>query len=176
MIRAAMGALKVFKVKLHNWRASQAEMPPIAAPVLEFTELSAMTVPLLRPPNIKEITMTHRLTRDEFDALEQVKKMPKTAKPSACIARNAKHLVGIKYLASRKDGSYALTEKGTEALFIRSCIAGLRALATDADTKLDVAVETFLGRKGHIAASAASGRFEITQKGRECLTDIALNP
>ena len=120
--------------------------------------------------------MTHRLTRDEYDALEQVKKMPKSAKPSACIARNAKHLVGIKFLASRKDGSYALTEKGTEALFISSCIAGLRALATDADAKLDGAVETFLGRKGHIVASTRQGRFEITQKGLECLADIALNP
>lgn len=120
--------------------------------------------------------MTHRLTRDEYDALEQVKNTRKPEKPNACIARNAKHLVGIKFLASRKDGSYTLTEKGTEALFIRSCIAGLRALATDADTKLDVAVETFLGRKGHIAASTLPGRFEITQKGRECLADIALNP
>ncbi len=120
--------------------------------------------------------MTHRLTRDEFDALDQVSKMPKSAKPSACIARNAKHLIGIKFLSHRKDGSYALTEKGTEALFIKKCIAGLRALATDAGTKLDIDVATFLGRKGHIVATPAAGSFEITAKGRECLEDIALNP
>ena len=120
--------------------------------------------------------MSHRLSRDEYDALEQVSKMPKTAKPSACIARNAKHLVGIKFLGSKKDGSYVLTEKGSEALFIRNCIAGLRALASDADTKLDVAVATFLGRKAHIVATAVPGHFEVTPKGHECLADIALNP
>ena len=120
--------------------------------------------------------MSHRLTRDEFDALEQVNKAAKSAKPSACVARNAKHLVGIKFLAHRKDGSYALTEKGSEALLVKNCIAGLRALATDSGTKLDAAVATFLGSKGHIVASAEAGRFEITPKGRECLADIALNP
>jgi hypothetical protein len=120
--------------------------------------------------------MSHSLTRDEFDALEQVRKLPKSAKPGACIARNAKHLVGIKFLAHRKDGSYALTERGSEALFIKHCIAGLRAIATDSDTRLDVAVATFLGRKGHIVESATVGSFEITPKGRECLADIALNP
>ena len=123
--------------------------------------------------------MSHRLSRDEYDALEQVKNAPKpgkTAKPSACIARNAKHLVGIKFLISKKDGSFALTEKGAEALFIKDCIAGLRALSVDAESKLDATVATFLGRKGHIAATATAGHFAITAKGRECLEDIALNP
>ncbi|MBL0123886.1 MAG: hypothetical protein IPP88_14555 [Betaproteobacteria bacterium] len=120
--------------------------------------------------------MTHRLTRDEFAALDEVNKAPKSAKPSACVARNAKHLVGIKFLSHRKDGSYALTEKGTEAILVMNCIAGLRALATDADTQLDPAVTTFLGRKGHIVATAVPGRFEVTPKGHECLADIALNP
>ena len=119
--------------------------------------------------------MTNRLTRDEYDALEQVSRVSKSVKPSACVARNAKHLVGIKFLASRKDGSYMLTEKGTEALFVRNCIAGLRALGDDPGTVLDVAVSTFLGRKGHIVASTTAGRFEITAKGQECLVDIALN-
>jgi len=120
--------------------------------------------------------MTHRLTRDEFAALAEVNKAPKSAKPSACVARNAKHLVGIKFLSHRKDGSYALTEKGTEAILVMNCIAGLRALAADSNTRLDVAVATFLGRKGHIVASTLAGHFEITAKGRECLEDIALNP
>ena len=120
--------------------------------------------------------MSQHLTRDEYDALEQVSKATKAAKPSACVARNAKHLVGIKFLSARKDGSYVLTEKGTEALFIKNCIAGLRALAADADTKLDGAVAAFLGRKGHIVAGVVQGHFEVTPKGRECLADIALNP
>ncbi|MCY7387194.1 MAG: hypothetical protein LH481_03885 [Burkholderiales bacterium] len=120
--------------------------------------------------------MSQRLSRDEYDALEQVSKMPKAGKPNACIARNAKHLIGIKFLSARKDGTYVLTEKGSEALFMKNCIAGLRALETNADTMLDVAVATFLGRKGHIVATTVPGHFEITQKGRECLVDIAQNP
>ncbi len=120
--------------------------------------------------------MSHRLTRDEFDALEQVNQAPKSSKPSACVARNAKHLVGIKFLSSRKDGSYALTEKGNEALLVNKCIAGLRALAADPDARLDAAVANFLGRKGHIVAGDAPGHFAITAKGRECLEDIAQNP
>ncbi len=120
--------------------------------------------------------MTHRLSRDEFDALEQVGKTAKSTRPSACIARNAKRLVGIKFLSVRKDGSYALTEKGHEALLVNKCIAGLRALATDANTPLEAAVASFLGRKGHIVTGTTPGRYEITPKGRECLEDIANNP
>ena len=118
--------------------------------------------------------MNHHLSRDEFDALEEVKRLAKSAKPSACVARNAKHLCGIKLLIHRKDGSYVLTEKGSEALFMHHCINGLRAIAADPATKLDAAVANFLGRKGHITANA--GGFEITAKGRECLVDIANNP
>ncbi len=120
--------------------------------------------------------MSQPLSRDQFDALLQVSVATKNAKPNACIARNAKHLIGIKYLSSRKDGSYALTEKGIEALFINNCIAGLQALALDATTTLDAAVATFLGRKGHIIASTPPGHFSITVKGQECLADIAANP
>lgn len=125
----------------------------------------------MKPP-----ILTQRLSRDEFEALQQVSDMPKSAKPSACVARNARHLVGIKLLTHHKDGSYELTEKGSVALFVKNCIAGLSALAMNADTKLDASVATFLGRKGHIVASAITGRFEITEKGRECLEDIAQNP
>ena len=120
--------------------------------------------------------MSHQLTRDEYDALELVGKKLKTAKPSACIARNAKHLVGINFLSAKKDGSYVLTEKGAEALFIKNCIAGLRALVADANTTLSPDVANFLGRKGHIITAATTGKFEVTPKGRECLADIALNP
>ncbi len=119
--------------------------------------------------------MKQPLSRDQFEALEQVKKLQKGMKPSACIARNAKHLVGIKYLVPRRDGSYALTEEGMEAIFTKNCITGLQAIANDADVKLDVAVAAFLGRKSYIVADGA-GRFSITDKGRECLADIAANP
>jgi predicted transcriptional regulator len=121
--------------------------------------------------------MNSALSRDEFDALFQVRKMgrlEKGSKPSACILRNAKKLVGIKMLIPRRDGSYALTEKGVEALFVNRCITGLRGLATKPGTLLDEDVAAFLERKGFVAATAASG-FEVTPKGHDCLTDMAKN-
>lgn len=119
--------------------------------------------------------MNHRLSKDEFDALAEVNKTPKSIKPSACVARNAKRLLGIKFLIHRKDGSFQLTEKGVEALFVKDCISALRALASVADTKIDARVATFLARKGHIVAGTVPGDLEITPKGRECLEDISLN-
>lgn len=117
----------------------------------------------------------HVLTNDQLAALDEVSRMAKSAKPSACVARNAKHLIGIKLLRHRKDGGFALTESGVEAVFVRSCIAGLRAVAESPDTKLDAAVAAFLGRKGYIA-TGTSGKTAITDRGRECLLDIARNP
>jgi hypothetical protein len=112
------------------------------------------------------------LTIDEYDALGQIGKGPKQARPSACVARNAKRLTGLKYISYQKDGSLALTEKGKQTLFIKSCIDGLRAISTDPLAALPADVATFLGRKGHIAANAATGGFDITQRGRESLADI----
>lgn len=120
--------------------------------------------------------MNHHLSKDEFDALCEVSKAPKASKPSACVARNAKRLLGIKFLLHRKDGSFQLTEKGTEALFVKDCIAALRAITANADTRIDPKVAVFLARKGHIVSSATAGSFDITPKGRECLEDIARNP
>ena len=119
--------------------------------------------------------MNNALSRDEYDALAQVTKMARGAKPSACIARNAKKLVGINLLSPRRDGTYALTDKGEEALFVNRCVRGLRAIADDPSIRLDTDVATFLGRKGHIAPSAVAGYFEVTDKGRDCLADIAEN-
>ena len=117
--------------------------------------------------------MNHHLTRDEFEALEQVSQAKSFDKPSACIARNGKRLVGIKMLSYRKNGTYELTALGAEALFVKDCIAGLRAVAGDAGTKLDARVATFLVRKSYVIAVAATpGRFAISDKGRECLADI----
>ena len=120
--------------------------------------------------------MKQHLSRDQFEALEQVSKLPNGAMHSACVARNGKFLTGIKMLDHRRDGSYALTDKGREALFVKNCIAGLSAVAADNTVKLDADIATFLGRKSYIVAAAVAGRFEITEKGRECLADIALNP
>ncbi len=125
---------------------------------------------------MKQPVITQRLSRDEFEALEQVGNMLKSDKPSACVARNARHLVGIKMLVHHKDGSYELTEKGTLALFVKNCIMGLSALASNPNAQLGKGVATFLGRKGHIIETAAPGRFEITAKGRECLEDMKQNP
>ncbi len=116
--------------------------------------------------------MNHPLSRDEFEALEQVSQSKPSDKPSACIARNARHLVGIKLLAHRRNGSYELTEKGAEALFIKHCITGLRAVAVDADARLDGKAAAFLARKGYVMAGPTPGHFEVTDKGRECLADI----
>lgn len=123
--------------------------------------------------------MNQHLSRDEFDALEEVSKQPKVvkapAKYSACVARNAKRLVGIKLMQFRKDGSYVLTEKGSEALFIKKCLAGLHAVAANTGVTLDAPVATFLGRKGYITAESG-GQFLLTARGQECLEDIAKNP
>ncbi|MBC7623697.1 MAG: hypothetical protein H7232_09950 [Aeromicrobium sp.] len=122
--------------------------------------------------------MNSALSRDEFDALFQVSKMgrlEKGAKPSACVLRNAKKLVGIKMLIPRRDGSFDLTDKGTEALFVNRCITGLRSLAAKPEFTLDDEIAAFLGRKGHITMTA-DGKAEVTPKGLECLEDIAQNP
>ncbi|WP_025916680.1 hypothetical protein [Herminiimonas sp. CN] len=115
--------------------------------------------------------MNHRLTKDEFNALGQISKNPRSARSSACVARNAKRLAGLKYLAYGKDNSLTLTEKGQQTLFIQSCIDGLRAVAADPLAKLEAGVVTFLGKKGYISA-ALPDRFDITPRGRECLADI----
>ncbi len=115
------------------------------------------------------------LTIDEFDALEQIVAGPRQGRPSACVARNTKRLTGLKYIAYAKDGSLALTDKGKQTLFVKACITGLRAIADDTQAVLKSDVATFLGKKGHIAATEAGSGFEITQKGRECLIDIDSN-
>ena len=116
--------------------------------------------------------MNQRLTKDEFDALGQISKAPKSARASACVARNTKRLAGLKYLTYGKDGSLTLTEKGQQTLFVQSCIEGLRAVATDPQARLAADVVTFLSKKGYISPDAAASGFEITPRGLECLADI----
>ena len=116
--------------------------------------------------------MNDSLTIDEFDALAQISQAKKRERVSACVARNAKRLTGLKYLTYGKDGQLALTEKGQQTLFVKRCIDGLRAVANDAHATLDVDVATFLSKKGHVTPSASSKGFDITQRGRESLADI----
>ncbi len=116
--------------------------------------------------------MSTGLTTDEFDALGQIRASSKQGRPSACVARNAKRLNGLKYVTYTKDGGLILTEKGTQTLFMRNCIEGLRAISNNPLAVLEADVKTFLGKKGHIAPNAAADGFDITTKGRESLADI----
>src|SRR3712207_7530620 len=54
------------------------------------------------------------LTKDEYEALAQIRKAHKGERPSACVARNAKALIGLKYVTRGKDGAFMLTEKGQQ--------------------------------------------------------------
>jgi hypothetical protein len=123
---------------------------------------------------IQETAVEDSLTIDEFDALAQIGRGKRTERVSACVARNTKRLAGLKYISYGKDGQLALTEKGQQTLFVKRCIDGLRAIAGDAQAKLDADVATFLAKKGHIAPRASSDGFDITQRGSESLSDIDL--
>lgn len=121
--------------------------------------------------------MDDHLTKDEFEALAQIRHAKKGLRPSACVARNAKRLIGLKYVASSRDGAFSLTEKGQQTLFVKRCIDGLRAMANAAvvaaaPAAIDADVATFLSRKGLIAPKAAGDGFEMTERGRESLADI----
>jgi predicted transcriptional regulator len=121
--------------------------------------------------------MDDSLTRDEYEALAQIRKARKGERPSACVARNAKALIGLKYVTRAKDGAFMLTDKGQQTLFLKRCIDGLRtvaaaAVAATAPAKLDADVTAFLSRKGLIAPHAAGEGFELTARGRESLADI----
>ena len=111
------------------------------------------------------------LGKDEYDALAQIAAGMR-GRPSACVARNSKRLAGLKFVAYGKDGSLALTEKGEQTLFIRACIDGLKAIATDPLAALTPEVKMFLGKKGHMVPRTDADGFELTPRGRESLADI----
>ncbi len=121
--------------------------------------------------------MDDSLTKDEFAALAEIRQAKKGQRASACVARNAKRLIGLKYIAAGRDGAFALTEKGQQTLFVKRCIDGLRTVANAAavaaaPASLEPDVATFLSRKGLIAPTAESGGFALTERGRESLADI----
>lgn len=115
--------------------------------------------------------MDDKLTQDEFEALAQIRRLKKGERESACVARNAKRLVGLKYVTS-KGGMHVLTEKGQQTLFVKRCIDGLRAVAYAAPGSIDADVAAFLSRKGLIAPRTVGEGFDVTDRGRESLADI----
>jgi hypothetical protein len=114
--------------------------------------------------------MDKKLSIDEFDALEQIGRLTRNAKPTACVNRNAKRLCGIKFAAYRKDGQLELTEEGRSVVFSKHCIDGLRAVQLDSATPLDAQVFAFLSKKSYITSDEHGT--QITQRGLECLADI----
>jgi hypothetical protein len=112
-----------------------------------------------------------KLTGDEFDALELLRRGAKSVRANACVGRNAKRLSGLKLVKVDRGDMAALTEKGAQVLFLRRCVNALRALAGDPATALEPDVATFLVRKSHISERAEGG-FEVTARGRESLADI----
>jgi hypothetical protein len=113
-----------------------------------------------------------KLTTDEYDALEYIRNGARSDRFNACVGRNAKKLAGLKLIQYGRDGKVALSEKGTQLLFVRRCIEALRALAQDAAAPVEPEVAQFLSRKSHIAARDGGG-FVVTDKGHESLADIA---
>jgi hypothetical protein len=113
-----------------------------------------------------------KLTQDEYNALDEVKRGIKGERVSACVGRNTKRLAGLKLFSIAKNGRISLTDKGEQTLFLRRCIMGLRAIEADPASAIDADVAMFLGKKSHIVARAEGG-FEISDKGRESLADIA---
>jgi len=121
--------------------------------------------------------MDDNLGKDELDALDQIRQAKKGVRSSACVARNAKQLIGLKYITHGNGGAFTLTEKGQQILFVKRCIDGLRAVANAAvvaaaPAAIDADVATFLSKKGLIAPRAAANGFDITERGRESLADI----
>lgn len=115
-----------------------------------------------------------KLTTDEFDALEQIARGIKSERVSACVARNSKRLSGLKLVSYARDGRLSITDKAQQVLFVRRCINGLRAVASDPLSALEPDIAYFLGKKAHIVARAAGAGHDITDKGRESLADMDL--
>jgi Mn-dependent DtxR family transcriptional regulator len=113
-----------------------------------------------------------KLTGDEYDALEFIRRGARSDRVNACVGRNAKRLSGLKLLQYAKNGSVSLSAKGEEVLFLRRCVEALRALEQDPASTLEDDVAQFLSRKSHIAAREGGG-YDLTDRGRESLADIS---
>jgi len=116
--------------------------------------------------------MNDALTIDEYAALAEILAGFKGGRPSACVARNTKKLIGLKYITHEKSGKLVLTDKGRQTLFVKNCVEGLRAVSINPEAPLDAGVLIFLEKKGHVVRNVITGLLELTQRGRETLTDI----
>lgn len=114
--------------------------------------------------------MEAKLTGDEFDALELLRRGGQPLRANACIGRNAKRLAGLKLLKVSRDVA-ELTDKGKEVLFLRRCVNALRALGEDPHHPVEGDVAYFLVRKSHVAERPEGG-FAVTAKGRETIADM----
>lgn len=112
-----------------------------------------------------------KLTTDEYDALEFIRRGARSDRFNACVGRNAKRLSGLKMISYGRDGKVELTEKGQQVLFLRACIEALSALAQDPAANIAGDVAQFLIRKSHIA-QREDGGFTVTPRGLESLADI----
>lgn len=112
-----------------------------------------------------------KLTTDEYNALEFIRRGARTDRVNACVGRNAKRLSGLKMISYARDGRVDLTEKGQQVLFLRACVEALTALEADAAASIPGDVAQFLIRKSHIA-QREDGSFEVTPRGLESLADI----
>ena len=112
-----------------------------------------------------------KLTTDEYNALEFIRRGARTDRVNACVGRNAKRLAGLKMIAYARDGRVDLTEKGQQVLFLRACVEALTSLSQDPAATVPGDVSQFLIRKSHIAPREDGG-FEVTARGLESLADI----
>ncbi len=112
-----------------------------------------------------------KLTTDEYNALEFIRRGARTDRVNACVGRNAKRLAGLKMIAYARDGRVDLTEKGQQVLFLRACVEALTGLAQDPAATVAGDVAQFLIRKSHIAAREEGG-YDVTPRGLESLADI----
>lgn len=112
-----------------------------------------------------------KLTTDEYNALEFIRRGARTDRVNACVGRNAKRLAGLKMIAYARDGRVDLTEKGQQVLFLRACVEALTALAQDPAAAVPGDVAQFLIRKSHLAPRPEGG-YDVTARGLESLADI----
>jgi hypothetical protein len=127
----------------------------------------------MSPTLMKAAMKENKLTTDEYDALEFIRRGARHDRFNACVGRNARKLAALKLITwNRHEGAVALTEDGKQLLFLRRSIDTLRALESDPLAPVEPDVAHFLGRKSHIAPRPEGG-FALTDKGRESLADIA---
>ncbi|MEN9658982.1 MAG: hypothetical protein RL571_2447 [Pseudomonadota bacterium] len=116
--------------------------------------------------------MNAGLTDDEFEALLEVSRGLKSKRLSPRVLKHAKLFSGLKYVEYNRNGLMVISERGTQTLFMKHCIDGLRKIAKDPVALLDANVRTFLLKKSHISPIEGAVGYVITIKGAESLADI----